>query len=558
MKRWLNDSLAARLRRVAPFPGSGAERVLVAFVIVALCCIAIHQFVLVGDFRVDDAYITFSFSKNLATGHGPVYSHDLRVEGYSNFLWMTLTAFGLVLAPSIDPYWIARVLAVVAVLLTAVVVYRCVWRSAGLWPGLAATSLLLCCTDLFRAAASGLETVAFIAALAFGWHRYLHERLPLRRWSLLAFLPVALMRIDGFVPVLVVIAFEFFHAIGQQRFTYRRFLGWLAPMAVLWAIYFAWRWNYYGLPLPTPYYAKSMATAHDPNRGIGLLRWFFDDYQSLLLVPVLLATLVWGPRTKAVALMLAIVCQLAYAVHVGADWMPFHRFFLPIVPLAAILCGWGTERIWRRVRTLPLFLGLPIRLCVLLSLGTVALRMHAGSVDSGGERAKLTDAQNTRAHTLNNLVRSADLMRHVLRRPGERLATDYAGVFALKTDAEVIDMWGLCNADIALHGGTEGINPEYGKECARCYARLQPDYFHVMVPIVRQPTTFSSIDQVIDSVFQGGAIDRFIDLRHQYAVGRVVELATGRTLWFLERKRAGLPRHERGVAPGIRVDYPFG
>ena len=42
----------------------------------------------------DDAYITFSFSKSPAAGNGPIYSHDLKVEGYSNFLWMVLVAFG--------------------------------------------------------------------------------------------------------------------------------------------------------------------------------------------------------------------------------------------------------------------------------------------------------------------------------------------------------------------------------------------------------------------------------------------------------------------------------
>ncbi|HET9933647.1 MAG TPA: hypothetical protein VFQ35_23240 [Polyangiaceae bacterium] len=42
--------------------------------IVALCVI---QLELVGDFRIDDAYITFSFSKNLAAGNGPVFSHGV-------------------------------------------------------------------------------------------------------------------------------------------------------------------------------------------------------------------------------------------------------------------------------------------------------------------------------------------------------------------------------------------------------------------------------------------------------------------------------------------------
>ncbi|MFT3926846.1 MAG: hypothetical protein QM778_30150 [Myxococcales bacterium] len=54
--------------------------------------ILLWQAQLVGDWRVDDAYITFAYSKNLALGQGPVFGHDLRVEGYTNFLWMILQA----------------------------------------------------------------------------------------------------------------------------------------------------------------------------------------------------------------------------------------------------------------------------------------------------------------------------------------------------------------------------------------------------------------------------------------------------------------------------------
>ena len=57
-------------------------------IVAAAAAVFVSQLVAAGDARIDDAYITFSFSKNLALGHGPVYSHGVRVEGYSTFLWM--------------------------------------------------------------------------------------------------------------------------------------------------------------------------------------------------------------------------------------------------------------------------------------------------------------------------------------------------------------------------------------------------------------------------------------------------------------------------------------
>lgn len=61
---------------------------------------------------------------------------------------------------------------------------------------------------------------------------------------------------------------------------------------------------------------------------------------------------------------------------------------------------------------------------------------------------------------------------------------------------------------------------------------------------------------MLGNIFQGRAIDRVIGLRENFAAGRVVEEATGRVFWFLERRRAERPLVERRPAPGIRVDYP--
>ncbi len=85
--------------------------------------------------------------------------------------------------------------------------------------------------------------------------------------------------------------------------------------------------------------------------------------------------------------------------------------------------------------------------------------MHSGSIDTTQERDKVGSGIGVTEHTINNLLAVKDLMANVVRHPGDRLVTDYAGVFSVFTDAYVIDMWGLVNEDIALNGGTNGINP---------------------------------------------------------------------------------------------------
>lgn len=44
-------------------------------------------------FTIDDAYLTFRYTANLAAGHGPVWNvGEDPVEGFTNFLWMVCTS----------------------------------------------------------------------------------------------------------------------------------------------------------------------------------------------------------------------------------------------------------------------------------------------------------------------------------------------------------------------------------------------------------------------------------------------------------------------------------
>lgn len=543
VKRWLGEGRAGRALWLACW--------------LLLLLVAADQVRRAWPFCVDDAYITFSFSKNLGSGHGPTFSHGLRVEGYSNFLWMVVIAIRYLFVSDGDPLGFARVVAFGCLAWLFITVYRLTRRAAGPAAGITAVALLVSCSDLFRAAASGLETVPYALAIAVGWSVYLKEPAERRRWSLLAFLPAALLRIDGFVPMLVVCGVEGLSALSARRFSPLKLLRWALPAMLLWGAYFLWRYEYYGLPLPTTYYAKTVVSQGDPDRGLRQAYDLVRDYGILALLPIAVLPVMRGPRRAAAALLCAVLLQIFYATTVGGDWMPFNRFFLPVVPLGAVLIGWGMQRVGLLFRALR---GVPSAIVAASGIGAVlfgCVHMHEGSVDSPQERDKLGSARAVGDHTRNNLLAVKDMMAYVVRRPGDRLVTDYAGVFSVFTDAEVIDMWGLANADIALHGGTNGINPIYGKECAECYAHLKPDYFHANVPFLRTEHEFHDISGVLANVFEGAAIDRVINIRRHFAVGRVVQEATGKTLWFLERRRAELPLRPRSPAPGIRVDYPF-
>ncbi len=526
---------------------------LLAIAALALCLV--YQVKLVGDWRVDDALITFSYSKNLGTGAGPVYSHGVRVEGYSNFLWMVLLSGAYVVRAHPDIYLTSRVLAYGFLVALGVGTYGLARLRAGRVASVAAVFLLATMTDVTRATLSGLETIPYAALLTLGLWAYLTEDTRRRRWSLYLFVAVALMRIDGCVPLAFVLAFEVVRAVSEERFSPRALVRWAGAPLALYTAYFLARWAYYGLPLPATYYAKSMVSALDPERGASYVWSALRESGLYAALPLVALGVSRRPTWAAALIAIYTASHAVYVAHVGGDWMPFNRFLLPIAPLLAAMFAWGTSIAWGLARAHHAVVRVGAGALLAATWLFVALRGDAHTTETQAELGKLGEAEHVKNHTLG-LLKAAPLIRRITRQPGETLVTDYAGVFALYTDASVIDMWGLCNERIALHGEIEGITPIYGKTCARCYAEWKPIYFHANVPLLRAPDAFKSHAEVVRAVFQSGAIGATLDWG-QYVAGRVVRESTNEAVFFLERRRPGVTFERREAAPGIVVEYPF-
>jgi hypothetical protein len=519
--------------------------------IAACATLWLVSLIVVGDFQVDDAYITFAFSKNLATGNGPIYGYDLRVEGYSNFLWMVLVAIGMFFGG--DPLTAARVLAHAAFALLVWSSYRGARALSGRIPALLSAIAIASCSDLTRAAQSGLETVAYAAFVTATFSEYLVEHPKARKASMIWAALGALTRIDGFVPLLTLAGLEALRSIVATRTLPRSYFRWLLWGAGPTFAYWIWRYSYYSLPLPLPFYAKASQTISGASSGLDYLRTATIDLS--LWIPALLA-LLGLPRPldrRTLVLGSGVLVGIAYVVYVGGDWMPMHRMLLPLLGPLWMLGSLGLQQLWG-----PLLRGKFGRTttrfgAVLLTL--LAMRfMNQTTIDTDEERHKVAHADGLGRHT-RDLLRALPFLQATQRKPGERLVTDYGGVFAVGTEARVIEMWGLCNREIALRGNSDGINPVYGKTCVSCYPELKPDYFHVVVPLLRRQGAINSVEQAIAETFQGHALDRVLHLRRRFELGAVTRPATRETLYFLERKRPELSYEPRRVGD-LHVSYP--
>lgn len=223
---------------------------------------------------------------------------------------------------------------------------------------------------------------------------------------------------------------------------------------------------------------------------------------------------------------------------------------MPVAPLLIALFVWALRDLVTVARR-----GWPVvALGAVVLYGGLAAHLDHRFLNSGQEDWNLEEIA-IQIKNVQQYFYAARFLRHAVP-PGGRLVSDYGGVLAYATDAAIIEMWGLANAEIALHGDTDGVQPVYGKTCPSCYPRLDPEFFHVD-PLIRGERAFSSPAEVVANVWQSDAIGRYIDLARTFAVGRVVRSATHEALYFLEKRRPAFSAARRDSGDGFVVDYPF-
>jgi len=249
----------------------------------------------------DDAYILFGYVRRLVAGEGIVFhSGGPHAEGATDFLWFALLSLshrlGIDIAVS-AALWNAAGGAVLGGLIAAVM-----RRSSRTPP--AAVLVLLAPAALAGAATAatvGFGSLFFSAAVAWTYAETVAaleggagSARALRRIPLEG-LVLGLIRPDGVVLGAGFVAFGGWAAARTGVFA--PFARRVAVAILLGAAYFAWRWSYFGLPLPLPLYVKGHAASE--FAGAALTRgWFLHASGAWPLLAAALLLLAIGGRIR--------------------------------------------------------------------------------------------------------------------------------------------------------------------------------------------------------------------------------------------------------------------
>lgn len=395
-------------------------------------------------FTIDDAYITFRYSKNLAAGWGPTYNPGQPpVEGYTTFLWMigmTLPHF-----VGVNVATFSKLISVLSLCATFLLVSLLTYDMTGSQPVkkrlffAAFAAFVLSALPISAVhAVSGMETALFallVSLLAWMVGRGLNDNSRLFSWAPLVGLLTGLTRPEGNAIALLLLGYGWLVSPPARR---KRLLWsglWLYVLPG--AIYFVWRAWYYGLPLPLPFYMKVLRTQAFAGAGeVGAFLLYLLPSLIVFLLPVLLRF-----RKEYLPAMLPVAFLLVFylfPVHaMGFEW----RFVYPAAPLISVLAGVGGAELFGLLENKrPIRRPWELLLVGLLLTGTGNL----GSLDG------LVRSKHFYGNGISNYKTFGTLLTAFDDTHRLTLAIGDAGTVPYYADWQVIDLFGLNTREIGL------------------------------------------------------------------------------------------------------------
>jgi arabinofuranosyltransferase len=470
------------------------------------------------EYWLDDAFITFRYSRHLAEGLGPVYNLGEHVEGYTSFLWMLLAGLPLHFAAESAALASIKAFSLIA---SFWVLYR-VWSFPGpdgptrrWWVLILASQpvFIINCGD-------GMETPLFLVLMVECVLAL--QREPSGRGGTGVGLLTALMILTRPESLALLIAIPLLVGFAHRHDRERRedVLAWFRAflLAALLPVicHEAWRWSYYGQPFPNTYYAKATGSqlarlgggVEDISRFLSSNPW---RAPVAIWIAIVLGVLVSAKRMARVqpgvvrwlgALWLMVAFRLCFDLWSGSDTMGRHRFLAPLLVPLIILADEGARFLWRGAGR-----GVVVALLVIsLYYNVTGHWNHEGS--AGHYRRGLENAHIALGRWLHEQY-PADSV----------LAIGDAGAIPFFSRLTTIDLWGLNDAVIAHLPGEYG----YKKAMVEDVLGRDPDVIVLWnrVSFLAEDTPDETLgdDHRVGRVYGGKEIDRSIAEHPSFAHG---------------------------------------
>ncbi len=414
----------------------------------------------------EDAAMLMRYATHLAQGHGIVWNiGEKPVDGATDFLFMVMVAglIGMGLSAEVA----VRLLVFLAHVLNVVLVYYALRSLFGAtwWLAVVPAFFLAVATGpIYITTCFGAPVFALFASLSwfFALRAILWGSSPANALGFGLFsLITGLVRPEGVILTLLMVVAALI--LRGWRGAVALVLAWVIFVVGLGAIYFLWRWHYFGYPLPNPFYKKGGGTLHlDGLRdSYTMLRAFSLPFLLLYLGGLLFRE----TRRLLIGLLIPPVGFATAFILISSEMNLAGRFQYPALPLILMGVYPAAQVLWRQLQPEPR--REPLRPAHLYMLFAVLLLLLTYCRQAFYRSSFYPDG---RAEVAKSLAQ--------YRSKGYWMAVTEAGLLPFYSGWNAIDTWGLNDQWIAHHGA---ITEEY-LERYRPHLIVFHAYFSPVVP----------------------------------------------------------------------------
>jgi hypothetical protein len=402
------------------------------------------------NFTTDDAYISWIYARHLLEGQGLLWNNQLPVvEGYSNMLWVLISA--LIITLKLPLLSTIKLISCACFYSTLFFLYR---LSRLFFSPLLAILPVFIFSHYIGVVwwtVSGLETILYCAlsvlatwqcAVAFGNRSYDKNAWIITNSALFC---LALTRFEGLVYCIPLAFFIFCHIRNQN--TKPSLDLWviisLAFFLIPYSIYFTWRILYFGQLIPNTYACKGLFSTY---------YFIIDREYFFTLTPLIILALPYFLAKKDCKHVLLWVPSVLYCLMLWkADPVvaEFQRLFLAPFALFCILPVLGTQELMRLINP---------KIHSKLIISTVILLMTFLFI-KGNNKAFLADKVSAYQERTKHRLSLVTLLNQQAEDGDEVLITDCGLIpFAVHKKLRFLDMQCLNNAFLAEHLRKNQIN----------------------------------------------------------------------------------------------------
>jgi arabinofuranosyltransferase len=317
-------------------------RDIIVVFLVFLAVLLVHSYIYL-PFISDDALISLRYLDRFLQGHGLTWTDGIRVEGYSNLLWILLLSLpGVFKLDLIVAARIVGVAGMAVVILSVLLFYTRANTLKQIWLPLLTGLLFFCLAVPIAAwAIGGLEQPLYAALLGVAIPLCIaviaSDTLHLKK-TLLASLLLGLLcitRPDG--PIFTVAAIAAF-ILAWRYPGHKQPLQTIVALLVFPVVFYAgqigFRFYYYGELVPNTALVKLAFSKNHVIAGMqyvarGLLS--LAPFSLFALASLFVALRFQQYRGRALLLLAMLALWLLYVVIIGGDVFPAWRHFIPVI-----------------------------------------------------------------------------------------------------------------------------------------------------------------------------------------------------------------------------------